>query len=45
MDVRKVECQTLVIGAGTAGIEAYKSAVSLGVNPVQTLLNTNFAVS
>ena len=23
----------------------YKSAVSLGVNPVQTLLNTNFAVS
>ena len=25
--------------------KAYKSAVSLGVNPVQTLLNTNFAVS
>lgn len=30
MDVRKVECQTLIIGAGTAGIEAYKSAVKNG---------------
>lgn len=30
MDVRKVECQTLIIGAGTAGIEAYKSAVENG---------------
>ena len=30
MDVKKVECQTLVIGAGTAGIEAYKSAVENG---------------
>lgn len=29
MDVRKVECQTLIIGAGTAGIEAYKSAVEM----------------
>ena len=34
MDVRKVECQTLVIGAGTAGIEAYKSAVKDGLDCV-----------
>ena len=34
MDVRKVECQTLVIGAGTAGIEAYKSAVKYGLDCV-----------
>lgn len=28
MDVKEVSCHTLVIGAGSAGIEAYKNAVS-----------------
>lgn len=34
MDVRNVECDTLIIGAGTAGIEAYKAAVAAGADSI-----------
>ena len=32
METRKIECHTLIIGAGSAGIEAYKSAVENGAD-------------
>ncbi len=32
MDTRKVSCHTLIVGAGSAGIEAYKSAVEHGAD-------------
>src|SRR5574344_972451 len=32
MDIREIECHTVVIGAGSAGIEAYKSACECGVD-------------
>ena len=32
METRKIECHTLIVGAGSAGIEAYKSAVENGAD-------------
>lgn len=32
MEVKKLECETLIVGAGSAGIEAYKSAVAAGAD-------------
>ena len=32
METRKIECHTLIVGAGSAGIEAFKSAVDSGAD-------------
>lgn len=34
MGVREIDCHTVVVGAGSAGIEAYKAACECGVNCV-----------